>query len=180
MRTMIILHSALSPDAVAGALRNSIDEEHRTLFSLSGYRGDRPVLGEVQAGSFRLQKRRYYRNDFAGQFYGRFQAEPGGTRVEGYFNASRWSRFFMKVWLAGAVLIGTPIFVLTLIDLTKGSHHMSGDMWVGLVVPPSLVLFGAVLPRFGRLLGRSGERFLLKHLQQTLGARIEGPEPSRG
>jgi hypothetical protein len=30
----------------------------------------------------------------------------------------------MRIWVAGAVLIGTPIFVETLMDITTGSHHM--------------------------------------------------------
>ncbi len=50
---------------------------------------------------------------------------------------------------------------------------MSGDKWVGLVVPPAMVFFGTVLPKFGRLLGKKDERFILEHLQNTLAARIE-------
>jgi hypothetical protein len=59
---------------------------------------------------------------------------------------------------------------------------MSGDKWVGLIVLPTLVLFGTVLPKFGRLLGKSNERFMLKHVQNTLAARIEESEsqPSLG
>ena len=152
-----------------------MDEEQRTLFSLSGYRGDRPVIGKVYADSFRLQKRIYYRNDFAGQFYGRFQPEAGGTRIEGCFDLPRWSKVFMNVWLAFVALIGAPVFVATVIDLTRGPHSTSSDKWVGLLVLPSMVLFGILLPKVGRLLGRGGERFLLKHLQQTLSARIEEP-----
>jgi hypothetical protein len=45
--------------------------------------------------------------------------------------------------------------------------------WVGLLVPPGLVLFGTVLPKVGRLLGKSNERFILEHVQNTLAARIE-------
>jgi hypothetical protein len=178
MTKKVVLHSALPPDAVAEALRRSMDEGHRTLFSLSGYRGSRPVLGQIRGDTFRLQKRRYSRNDFAGQFYGQFRSEPGGTRIEGYFDAPRWARNFMKFWLAAVVVIGTPVFVSTLSDLTR-SHHMSGDRWVGIVVPPALVLFGTILPRFGRVLGRSGEGFLLEHLQRTLSARIEELDPTR-
>jgi hypothetical protein len=48
MRTDVVLHSALAPAALAEALRRSTDEERRTIFALSGYKGDRPVLGEVQ------------------------------------------------------------------------------------------------------------------------------------
>ncbi len=82
----------------------------------------------------------------------------------------------MRVWLAGAVLIGTPIFVETVMDITTGSHHMSGDRWVGLLVPPVLVFFGTAVPKLGRLLGKKDERFILEHLQNTLAARVEEPE----
>ena len=140
---------------------------------MSGYRGNRPLLGEVGQDTFRLQKRKYYRNDFAGQFYARFMPEPGGTRIEGYFDAQRWAKYFMRIWLGFAVLMGTPIFVRTVIDVVTGSHYMSGDKWVGLLVPPGLVLFGTVLPKVGRLLGKSNERFILEHVQNTLAACIE-------
>jgi hypothetical protein len=176
-RTVLVLHSALPPNVVAEALRSSIDEERWTPFSISGYRGNRPLLGEISENAFRLQKRKYYRNDFAGQFYARFAAEPGGTRIEGYFDAPRWARYFMRIWLAFAVLLSTPIFVRTLIDMLKGSHYMSGDKWVGLVVPLVLVFGGTLLPKIGRLLGKNNERFILEHVQNTLGARVEIPEP---
>ena len=82
----------------------------------------------------------------------------------------------MWVWLAGAVLIGTPIFVETVMDITTGSHHMSGFRWVGLVVPPVLVFFGTVVPKLGRLLGKKDERFILEHVRNMLAARVEEPE----
>jgi hypothetical protein len=173
-RTVYVLHSAIAPSSVADVLRRSIDEEHWTLFSWSGYRGNRPLLGEVGANTFRVQKRRYSRNDFAGHFYARFEPEPGGTRIEGHFDAPRWARYFIRIWLAFAVLCGTPIFVLTVLDVLTGSHHTSGDKWVGLVVPPILVLFGAVLPKFGGLLGKKDQKFILEYVQNTLAARIDG------
>jgi hypothetical protein len=175
MRTEAVLHSALAPATVAAILRRSIDEEHRTIFSLSGYRGDRPVLGEVSERTFRLQKRRYWRNDFAPHFYGRFSPEPGGTRIEGYFDISSWVKRFMRFWLAAVVLLGGPIFALTIMDLTTGSRFVSGDRWVGITVFPSMFLFGILLPRLGRLLARADEHFISEHIQHTLAARIEEP-----
>ncbi|MGH9513665.1 MAG: hypothetical protein ACRD2U_16165 [Terriglobales bacterium] len=177
-RPTVLLHSALAPSTVMDALRRSIDPEQRTLFSLSGYKGERPVLGEVGKTTFRLQKRRYGRNDFAGEFYGTIEAQTGGSRIQGYFDASRWARYFMRFWLAFAVLCGTPIFVLTLLDVLTGSHHTTGDTWVGLAVPPALVLFGTVLPKMGWAFGRSDRKFMLEFVQQTAAARVEGLETS--
>jgi hypothetical protein len=174
-QAIFVLHSPLAPNAVADDLRRSIDEKHWTLFSLAGYRGNLPLIGDVGENTFRLQKRKFSRNDFAGHLYARFEPEPGGTRIEAYFDAPRWARYFMRIWLAFAVLIGTPIFVETVIDLVRGGHYTSGDQWVGLVGPPGLVLVGAVLPRVGRLLGKADERFMLEHVQNTLAAHVEEP-----
>ena len=171
-----MLHSVLDPNSVADALRRSMDEQSWTPFSLSGYEGNLPFLGEVSDNTFTVQKRKYYRNDFAGRFYARFVPEPGGTKIEGYFDAPRWAKYFVRIWLALAVLGGAPIFVGTLRDRVLGSHYMSGDDWVGLTVPLVLMLFGTVLPKLGRLLGKRDERFMLKHIQNTLTAQIEEPK----
>jgi hypothetical protein len=122
---------------------------------------------------FRLQKRRYWRNDFAPHFYGRFLLEPGGTGIQGYFDLSTWVKRFMRFWLAGVFVIGAPIAVFALLDVITGSHHLSGDIWVGVIVPPAMIAFGIVLPKFGRLLGRPEEKSILEFLENTLAAQRE-------
>jgi hypothetical protein len=156
-------------------LRRSIDEERRTFFSLTGYRGSFPVLGVVTDNTFRLRRRRYWRNDFAPCLYGQFHSESGGSRIEAYVDLSPWTRNFMRLWLVGVTLLGGPIFVLCLIDLTTGSHYTSGDARVGLIVPPALILWGFVLPKIGRLFGTGDEQVLSGFVQKTLAARIEEP-----
>jgi hypothetical protein len=175
VKTSLVLHSALAPNAVADALRRSIDEEQRTFFSLTGYRGSSPVLGVITDNTFRLRRRRYWRNDFAPCFYGQFHSESGGSRIEAHFDMSPWTRNFMRLWLAGVTILGGPIFVLCLIDLTTGSHYTSGDARVGLIVPPAMILWGFVLPKIGRLFGSGDEQILSEFVQQTLAARIEEP-----
>ena len=78
MQPTIVLHSAMSPDSVVARLRDSVDERRRTLFSLSGYKGRGPIIGKVDERTFRLQKRRYWHNDFAPFFFGRIHCEGGG------------------------------------------------------------------------------------------------------
>ncbi len=85
----------------------------------------------------------------------------------------------MRIWVGFAVLVRTPVFVGTVVDMATGGHYTSSDNWVGLVVPPTLVLFGTVLPKVGRLFGKSDRRFILEHIQNTLAARIEGPESAK-
>src|SRR5690349_8801085 len=96
-----------------------------------------------------------------------------GSRIEAHFDVSPWVKMFMRFWIAAVALFGAPIFVLSSLDYFTGSHHMSGETWVGLTVPPTMVLWGFLLPRIGRFLGIGDERFLLAFVQQTLAARIE-------
>jgi hypothetical protein len=140
----------------------------------SRYPGIVALLREVTESTFRLQKRRYWRNDFAPHLYGQFQPEAGGSRIEAHFDVSRWVKTFMKIWLVGAILLGLPIFVLSALDALTGSHHTTGDVHVGLIVPPALILWGLVLPKLGRLLSRGDERSCI-----LLGRRLHEYEPKR-
>jgi len=176
MKPTVVLHSTQTPDAFGEALRRAIDPEHWTLFSLSGYEGTRPILGQVNTNTFRLQKRRISRNDFAGHFYGRFEPEPGGARIEGYFAAPRWARYFMRLWVAFAVISGVPFFVISLRDALTGHHEVGGDSWVGLVVPPFLIFVGTVLPRITQRFGRGDRRMMIKFVQQVGAAKVEDIE----
>jgi len=168
------MHSPRAPAAVAEALRRSMDEERWTLFSFSGYQGGQAVLGDVWGNSFHLRKQRFWRNDFAPNFYGEFQPEAGGTRIEGRFQMPAFVQFFMWVWLGSAVLIGGAVFVSSLSDfLTSGQG--ADEEWSGLIAPPALLLFGIVLFGFGHLSGRDDKTFILEHLQNALSARIDVP-----
>ena len=175
----LVLHSPFSLGTASEALRLSIDEEHLTVFSMSGFQGGHPVLGEVGADSFRLRKRIFYRNDFARQFYGRFESEPGGTRIEGYFDVRLFPRIFMTVWFAGVISIGAIIFVEAVRDLMGGGHPFANNLWIGLVTAPAMLLFGIGLLWFCRWLSRSGETFIVEHLKATLSAQAEEPRPTR-
>lgn len=145
------------------------------MFSLSGYKGEKPVLGKIGSSQFRVQKRRRYsRNDFAGHFYGRIEAESSGTRIEGYFDWPRWVRWYMRIWLTGAILVGVPLFVQTFWKIGSGKTRLADD-WVGIVVPPLLIGFGLAVPKVGRLFAKRDRRFLVEYVQRTLRAQPEQP-----
>lgn len=161
------LHTDFDTETCRNRLTESIDPERRTIFSFSGYKGSKPVIGWIKGSKFSLHKRRYYRNDFAPQFYGNIQRNERGTVIEGYFDMPSWTKLFMRIWLGGAILLGIPIFLSTLWNFQSTSHAQDGFL-VGLLVPPTLVLFGALLPKFGLWLGRYEEQYILEFLQTTL------------
>lgn len=136
-------------------------------------------MGEFTGNEFRLQKRRYWRNDFAPHFYGRFLPEPGGTRIEGHFRLAEWVRIFMTFWILGVILFVASISIPALIGVATGSRHFSDDpdIWPALVGPPGMLVFGVLLPKFGRLMGRPEESFILEFLEHTLAAQRERPSP---
>lgn len=175
LRHPVTLRTDFSLEEFRRRLIESVDPQRWTLFSLSGYEGSRAIIGRFEGDSFCLHKRRYYRNDFAPRFYGELLPQSRGTRIEGYFDARQDAKLFMRIWLAIAILIGTPIFVESLWDAFLKTGSIEGSLWVGLLVPPALVFFGIVLPKFGLWLGRGEEKFIRAQLQSALVATTEFP-----
>ena len=171
-RHFITLKTGFSAEECLRRLTESIDPESPTVFSLTGFKGSRDVIGRVNGYEFCLHKRRFYRNDFAPQFYGNFQTRDRGTNIEGYFDMPRWTKIFMRIWTGFAVAIGIPTFAICFADVFLGGRSVSGDPRIGLIVPPVLILFGILLPKFGLWLGRYEERFILEFLQSTLIAEV--------
>jgi len=158
----------LEPEACLRRLDDSIDPWQRTPLSFSGLEGSQVVIGWMDGYEFRLRKRRYYRNDFAPQFHGNLKPDGPGTVVEGYFDMPRRAKVGTRFWLGGAILMGAPVFFSTLRNLIRGTSDAQEGLLIGLLVPPALVLFGLLLPKFGLWLGRYEENYILAFLQTTL------------
>jgi hypothetical protein len=171
----IVLQSTLSPDQCRERLRANTDVQQRTLFSFSGYKGKNPVLCRIEGEKFQLQKRRYYRNDFAPNFYGTLQPWGNSARIEGYFGPPRWTIIFLRIWLGATLLFTLPVAFISLQRLFGGSPQ-SGDL-VGLLFPFLFVGFGLLAPRFGDWLGRNEKAFLLQFMETTLAAKPEEMPP---
>jgi hypothetical protein len=167
-RHFATFHTKFDPEACVRRLDDSIDPWHRTPLSFSGFEGSKPVIGWINGYEFRLRKRRYYHNGFAPEFYGNLKSNGRGTVVEGYFDIARVTKVFMRIWLGGVILIGTPLFASTLRDLVRGASYAPEGRLIGLLVPPTMVLFGILFPKFGLWLGRYEEKYILEFLQTTL------------
>jgi len=59
-------------------------------------------------------------------------------------------------------------------QLLDGRTRMVGDLWVGLIVPPAMILFGLLLPELGALLSFHERKQVLEMLATSLAA---GPMP---
>jgi hypothetical protein len=167
----IVLQSTLSPEQCRERLRSNTDERRRTPFSLSGYRGKNPVISRIDGDTIQLQKRRYYRNDFAPNFYGTIEPWGNTARIKGYFGPPRWAVISLRIWLGAAVLFAIPIVWGSLRQMLNGDWGQ--NVYVGVAVPFFLLAFGLLMPRFGDWLGRNEKTFMLEFLETTLAAKRE-------
>jgi hypothetical protein len=168
----VILHSDYSPDTCVAKLSEQIDSDKRSLFSLSGYKGSKPIVGRIGGNEFRLQKRRYWHNSFGPVLFGRVTSHGRGSLVEGYWGMARWTRMFMRVWIIFAIVVGTPILFDSLKCMGSAGCKVRGDWWIGVAVPPALVLWGLLLPRLGAVLSFHERKHVVQLLEQSL---VAGP-----
>jgi len=162
---IIALHSSLPSDECIRRIQESTDPGDRTIFSLSGYKGSRPLLLKFSGNQFTLWKRRYYRNDFAPYFFGTLSPENQGTRLEGHFDMNRWVKIFMRIWIIFAIMFTLPVVFAML------SRTIQGNAWAGILIPIGLVAFGIFLPKFGRWMGKGEEKLMTEFLETTLAAK---------
>jgi hypothetical protein len=173
--TQIVLQSGLSAELCIARLRETTDEQHRTFFGLSGYRGSKPILSQIQGNNFKLQKRRYYRNDFAPNFYGAITSWGSSARIEGAFGPPRWTVIFSRFWIAFMVLVSVPVAIASFVRV-QPSHP--NDAYISVFVPLLLVASAFFAPKFGDWLGRNEKTFILQFLETTLQARREPSSPT--
>lgn len=169
-RDLFISHSALPPDVLCDTLRRTVDEEQRTLLFLSGFKGDRPLVGKIAEDRFRLRKRRSCRNDFARLLYGRVSAEGGGSRIEARFDLSWFTKNFMRAWFALLGLLGTTLLAINLFAFGLNTRGLKPAL-----IRLALVLFAFLLMKIGQLLSKGGERYILQYLEENLAARQVPP-----
>jgi hypothetical protein len=169
----IVLHSALPLAEFESRLHSVVDREtfwNQGLFVF--FSGDNPVTGKFSGNRFRLNRKRYFvNNGFARMFYGRYEPEAGGIRIEGRFDVYPFAKWFMRVWLGFAVLISVLSYSELLKDLASGARSFS-DLSPLHLIPLGFVLYGILFPRLGQWMSRGSEQFILDYLEDNLTAHM--------
>lgn len=170
----IVLHSALAPDAVADTLLRSIDKEDAIqsvmpwFIRLVWRGGSRQVRGLIDGNTFRVKRRNA--REWSPNFYGKWEADHNGTRIEGYFDLAplvRWSLRFTLVAVMGLSIVGIGLNTL---DLTAGTHF-TVDPGVGLGISVFFMVFAFAFYFAVHRLGSRQDESLLGFLEETLAAR---------
>ncbi len=166
----IELFSPLPPIECAARLASAIDCERSALISFSSIFGSKPIAGKVTETSLRLRKRIGYRNSFQNFLTATMRPEGTGTVISGEFAMHPIVRVFMTIWFGGVILIGGTMFIGTIGGFLFGLAPHGDNAWIGVVVPPLMLLFGFALVRFGSYLARDEARFITDFLLQVLNA----------
>ena len=102
-------------------------------------------------------------------FYGKWEADCGGTRIEGYFGLAPTVKWSLRLTLAVVTGLAVLGIVLNTLDLTAGTHF-TVDPQVGLGISIFLFLFsGGIFLVAHKVGGRKDEK-LMGFLEQTLAA----------
>ena len=167
MRNGIKLHTRLSMAECQSRLAAGVDMQ-KLAFTRSGYAGTKEILAKISGATFRLQKRRTYRNSFAPFFYGKLIATENGTRIEGELRMHPAARVFMVFWFGFLAVLAIAALILP----SRGQSE-AGRLSV-LLVSAGLAAFGVALVKFGARLGRNERKALLDFLKRTFEASDAG------
>jgi hypothetical protein len=173
----IVLHSALAPEAIAATLRWSIDSETDAGVAVQSLMpwfvrlvwkgGSRQVRGLLDGNTFRLKSRNAWQ--LSPNFYGKWQSESGGTRIEGYFALAPLVKFSIRITFVVTLGFAVVGIVLNTLDLEVGTHF-TVDPEIGLWISLLLVPFALGIYLLARRIGSRGEEGLLRFVEQTLAA----------
>jgi|ERR1700722_2159125 len=158
----------LSPEACLIKLAEAIDPEERTFFSLSRYRGTKPILGAIAGNQFRLFKRRIWRNDVAPVLYGIVVSHERGSEIEAYWDIRGWVRTSQRLVLVMTMALSAPLFLSALNKLFAGKATVQSDFLAALLAPPLFILLLLLIFRTGQALSEREKPFVIAFLEKTL------------
>ncbi|NEX92366.1 hypothetical protein [Caulobacter sp. 17J65-9] len=132
--------------------------------------GSKPLRGGVSAGGFHVSKRTWYRNDFKTWMSGSFESHGAGTRVRCRFGMHPLTLVFFAIWFGAVGLMGWPLIAAGAgAAIENPSLIFEPTFWI-MAIPLGMVVFGAAIVGFGRLLATGEQGYLEAIVRRTLEA----------
>jgi hypothetical protein len=134
--------------------------------------GSSRVVGRANGDSLKLRVRHWYSASGQRFLNAGMVAEVAGTRIVGEFGMSRLERMTSAVWfiLVGVIALACEVgFCGEALGLNGGRRQ--GHLWMGIVIPPAIPLFGWLLFRLSRWLDRNDLTVIKDFLCETLECR---------
>ena len=167
------LRSPLSLNECYQRLKDSVDN------SLFSQFGSKPIAGKITRTSINIRKVIRYRNSFQIMLKASLKEDSGGTIITGTFGLHTFVKAFMYFWFGFIVLFGGVFWIVVV-----GAHILSGKLpqgeaWMGVLIPPALVVFGIGLLKLGKHLSKDEHSFIKDFLINLLDAKeCNSVEPS--
>ena len=90
-------------------IASAIDSERPYVLSSSGFAGDKPFVGRVAGGTFRIQRRHANRNGLAPQLYGQARISGNETIVEYVIEMDRRTRVVLIAYFVLVIVVGLKL-----------------------------------------------------------------------
>jgi hypothetical protein len=134
--------------------------------------GSHEVRGFIEGNTFRIK--RWNAMQWSPNFYGKWETDCGGIRIEGYFDLAPTVRRSLRLTLVTVMSLAVLGIVLNTLDITAGTHFTVHSQ-VGLGISIFLMLLAGGLFLIAHRVGSGKDKRLLEFLEQTLAAsRVTG------
>ena len=190
-RAAVVLHTKLPIAAVDELLRQGLDASGprpwRFLWFISlpllvkawitGPQWNDPsrqVIRSVDGRMFRLERR--HRVPMSASFYGSWEANDTGTKIEGYFALPTRVLFALRGWFIIVAGMGALGVVLNALDLTIGTHF-TVDPRFGLILSFVMVLVTTGIYYLAMWIGSRPDAGAIAFIERTLSASRSGRPP---
>lgn len=137
------------------------------------------IIGKFSGDNFRLRQKKSYNNSFAPFFFGKLSQTSSGTEISGKFRMHPFVVAFMALWLGMVVVIGGTLCVVSLGEIVTGRipPNQHGNVWLGVLIPMIMLIFGIALVSLGKWLGKRDEAAMTRFLQETFAAEKAAIDP---
>jgi hypothetical protein len=190
-RATVVLHTKLPFAAVNELLRQGLDASGprpwRFLWFISipllvkawitGPQWNDPsrqVIRSVDGRMFRLERR--HRVPMSASFYGSWEANDTGTKIEGYFALPIRVLYALRGWFIIVAGMGALGVVLNALDLTIGTHF-TVDPRFGLILSTVMVLVSTGIYYLAKWIGSRPDAGAIAFIERTLSASRSGRPP---
>ncbi len=128
------------------------------------------VAGRISGSKLYMRKQSWYKNPFQTRLVADMHEQAGRTFIRCRFSLHPFVKVFWVLWFAVVLLVGGPIFVISLLALTAVPARVPEGAWEGILVPVGMLVFGVGNSWLGRYLARNERGFLIAFVRNTVAA----------
>lgn len=161
--------SLIAPHSIAEC-KNLLSPHIDTSFIKDGFQS---FVGKLTETKLRIRKRIHYRNGYQTVLDARLlpSDDESQTVIAGHIGLQIFAIWYGLIWTSGVLLGIIFLSIPSIIEyLSTYPKPQTEGIFIGIFVPPCMLLFSILLVTFGRWLARHEEAQLRAFLQETIQA----------